>query len=139
MATPFKLSIVTPEKVYYEADVVSITVPGSEGYLGILANHAPLITAMKCGRIEFRDDEDKVQVLAVSGGFLEVSSNVATILADTVEAADEIDIERARAAYDREKKRLVSAGSEETDIDLPSVKAAIERAHNRIKIYEETH
>lgn len=139
MATPFKLSIVTPEKVYYESDVVSITVPGSEGYLGILANHAPLITAMKCGRIEFRDGADQIRVLAVSGGFLEVSANVATILADAVEAADEIDIERARAAYEREKKRLISAGSEETTIDLPSVKAAIERAHNRIKIYQETH
>ena len=138
MAT-FKLSIVTPEKVFYEADVSSLTVPGSEGYLGILANHAPLITAMKPGKIEFRDAEDSVHLLAVSGGFLEVSGNIATILADAAEDADQIDIERARAAYEREKKRLVSAGSAETDIDLPSVRAAIERAANRIRVYEDTH
>ena len=135
----FKLSIVTPEKVFYDAEVVALNVPGSEGYLGILAHHAPLITAIKPGKIEFRDTEDQVHLLAVSGGFLEVSGNIATILADAAEDVDEIDIERARAAYEREKNRLISAGKEETDIDLPTIRAAIERAANRIRIYEETH
>ncbi|MGD8921657.1 MAG: F0F1 ATP synthase subunit epsilon [Candidatus Zixiibacteriota bacterium] len=135
----FRLSIVTPEQVFLEEDIKSLVVPGTEGYLGVLSNHAPLITALKPGRIEYRDATDTVQILAVSGGFLEVSNNIATLLADTVERADDIDIDRARQAYEREKKRLVSAGSEETDIDLPSVKAALERAKNRIKVYEETH
>ncbi len=135
----FVLSIVTPEKVYYEAEIKSLVVPGTEGYLGILSNHAPLITALKPGKIEFRDANDKVEFLAVSGGFLEVSNNRATLLADAVERGDEIDIQRAQAALDREKNRLISAGSGETDIDLPSVRAAIERAQNRIKVYKETH
>lgn len=135
----FHLSIVTPEKSFYEGDIKSLVVPGTEGYLGVLSQHAPLITALMPGKIEFRDENDEVNIMAVSGGFLEVSNNIATILADTVENADEIDIERAKAAYDREKKRLVSAGSEETEIDLPSVRAAIERAANRIKVYKETH
>lgn len=135
----FRLSIVTPEKVFYEADIKSLVVPGTEGYLGVLSNHAPLITALKPGRIEFSDADDVVHIMAVSGGFLEVSNNVATILADAVELADEIDIERAQQAYDRERKRLVSAGSGETDIDLPSVRAALERAKNRIRVYKETH
>jgi F-type H+-transporting ATPase subunit epsilon len=135
----FRLSIVTPEQVFLEEDIKSLVVPGTEGYLGVLSNHAPLITALKPGRIEYRDATDTVQILAVSGGFLEVSNNIATLLADTVERADDIDIDRARQAYEREKKRLISAGSEETDIDLPSVKAALERAKNRIKVYEETH
>lgn len=134
-----RLSIVTPEQTFLDEDVASLVVPGTEGYLGILSNHAPLITALKPGRIEYRDSADKIQFLAVSGGFLEVSDNIATLLADTVEAADAIDIERAQAAYDREKKRLVSAGKGETDIDLPSVRAAIERAANRIRVYNETH
>ena len=135
----YHLSIVTPEKSYYEGDIKSLVVPGTEGYLGILSHHAPLITALMPGKIEFRDENDEVNIMAVSGGFLEVSNNLATILADTVEDADEIDIERARAAYEREKKRLISAGESETDIDLPSVRAALARAANRIKVYEETH
>lgn len=134
-----KLSIVTPEMTFLDEEVASLVVPGTEGYLGILSNHAPLITALKPGRIEYRDAADKIQFLAVSGGFLEVSNNVATLLAGTVEAADAIDIERAQIAYEREKKRLVSAGQGETDIDLPSVRAALERATNRIKVYNETH
>lgn len=135
----FHLSIVTPEKSYFEGDIKSLVVPGTEGYLGILSQHAPLITALMPGKIEFRDEHDQVCIMAVSGGFLEVSNNLATILADTVEKAEEIDIERARAAYEREKKRLISAGAGETDIDLPSARAALARAANRIKIYEETH
>lgn len=135
----FHLSIVTPEKSFYEGQIKSLIVPGTEGYLGVLSQHAPLITALIPGKIEFRDENDEVNIMAVSGGFLEVSNNIATILADTVERADDIDIDRAKASYEREKKRLISAGSEETDIDLPSVRAAIERAANRIKIYKDTH
>jgi F-type H+-transporting ATPase subunit epsilon len=135
----FRLSIVTPEKVFYDNDVKSLTAPGTEGYLGILSHHAPLITALKPGKIEFRDAQEEVHVLAVSGGFLEVSHNIATLLADAVEAASEIDIARAQKAYDLNKQRLVSAGKGETSIDLPIVKAALERASNRIKIYKDTH
>ncbi|MEW6050325.1 MAG: ATP synthase F1 subunit epsilon [Candidatus Zixiibacteriota bacterium] len=135
----FLLSIVTPERAYYEAEVRSLTAPGSEGYLGVLSQHAPLITALKPGKIEFRDAEDVVHVLAVSDGFLEVSANRATILADAVEEANGIDIERARAAYERNKARIVKAGAGETDIDLPSVRSALERAANRIRVYNETH
>jgi len=135
----FLLSIVTPEKEFLKAEINSLVVPGTEGYLGILSHHAPLITALKPGKIQFRDAQDKVSILAVSGGFLEVSNNEATLLADAVEFADQIDVERAQAAYEREKNRLISAGRGETDIDLPSVRAAVERATNRIRIYKETH
>ncbi len=135
----FLLSIVTPEKVYYEAEIKSLTAPGTEGYLGVLSHHAPLITALKPGKIEFRDAQDLLHILAVSDGFLEVSENRATLLADAVEEADHIDIERARAAYERNKARLISAGTAETSIDLPSVRSAMERAANRIRVFNETH
>ena len=123
----------------YEAEVNSLVAPGSGGYLGILSHHAPIITALRPGKIEFHDASDQIHILAVTAGFLEVSANKATILADAAEDADKIDIERARAAYQREKVRLVSAGDGETSIDLPSCRAAIERAENRIRIYEDTH
>lgn len=135
----FYLSIVTPERVEYEAEVKSLVAPGSEGYLGVLSQHAPLITALKPGKIEFRDAQDVVHILAVSDGFLEVSANRATILADAVEEGSEIDIERARSAYDRSRKQLISAEKGETSIDLPSVRAALDRAANRIKVYNDTH
>ncbi|MBI5266825.1 MAG: ATP synthase F1 subunit epsilon [candidate division Zixibacteria bacterium] len=135
----FRLSIVTPERVVYDAEVKSLSAPGTDGYLGVLSQHAPLITALKPGKLEYRDADDKLHILAVTRGFLEVSGNVATILADAVESADQIDIDRARSAYRREKSRLVSAGGGETDLDLPSVREALERAANRIKVYEDTH
>ena len=77
--------------------------------------------------------------LAVTDGFLEMSNNVATLLADAVESAEDIDIERARSAYDRQKAALGAYQDGQTDIDLPTVHAAIERAQNRIRIYDETH
>ena len=135
----FRLAIVTPEKVFYDGEVRSLVAPGTEGYLGVLSHHAPLITALKPGKIEFRDDQDTMHVLAVSGGFLEVSHNIATILADAVEDASEIDIARAQKALDLCKQRLISAGQGETSIDLPSLHAAVDRASNRIKVYKDTH
>lgn len=135
----FTLSIVTPEKVFLEAEIKSLIVPGTEGYLGILSNHAPLITALKPGKLEFRDADDKLKIMAVSGGFLEVSSNRATLLADAIEWSDEIDIDRARATLEREKKKLVEDGMADRDIELPAIRASIERAKNRIRVYDATH
>ncbi len=135
----FHISIVTPEKVYYEAEIESLTVPGSEGYLGILTGHAPLITALTPGRIELYDTDGKANIFAVTNGFLEVSNNVATLLADAVEFAEEINMDRAQTAYDKAKAKLGAYQDGQSDIDLPSVQAALARAANRIKIFNDTH
>lgn len=135
----FKLSIVTPEKVFYDEDVATLVVPGSEGYLGVLAHHAPLITALIPGRIEFRDTHEKVHIVAVTKGFLEVSNNAATILCDAAEFADDIDIERAQKAYDRAKQKLGMSGELNSDAEIRAEKEALERAENRIRIYKECH
>ncbi|MBD3382488.1 MAG: ATP synthase F1 subunit epsilon [candidate division Zixibacteria bacterium] len=130
----FKLSIVSPEKVLYEDTVESIVVPGSEGYLGVMSQHAPLITSLKPGKLEIRDSHNKEIIAAISGGFLEVSDNVATILADAVELASEIDLERAESAMKRAMERINMNPSE---IDLPRARAALERARNRFKIFKQ--
>lgn len=135
----FRLSIVTPEKVFFEGDIASLIVPGTEGYLGILSHHAPIISALKPGQVEYRNTDDIVNMVSVSKGFLEVSNNVATILCDAAEFASDIDIERAQKAFDTAKERIVMAGrlDNNSEIDVDSEKDALERAANRIKIYNQ--
>src|SRR5210317_1217004 len=99
----FKLSIVTPEKIFFEDEVNSLIVPGSEGYLGVLSNHAPLITALKSGEIDIKDKDNNDLILAVTGGFLEVSNNQASLLCDAAEFVDDIDIDRAKNSYEKAK------------------------------------
>lgn len=133
----FSLSLVTPEKIHYDLEAKSLIVPGSEGYLGILSHHAPLITVLKPGRLEFLDSDDKMHLLSISVGFLEVSDNRATILADAVEEADSIDIDRAQKAHDRAQDRIIRALEKGTDISLERARKSLRRALNRINIYKE--
>lgn len=126
----FRLSVVTPEKVIYEEDVTSIIAPGGLGYLGIMSNHAPIITSLKPGKLTVKDGGIEIQ-LALSGGFLENSANKCTILADSAEFAEEIDLERARESLERARQRVRNAAGE---IDTGRAQAAYERAKNRISI-----
>jgi F-type H+-transporting ATPase subunit epsilon len=135
----FRLSIVTPEKVFFEDDIRSLVVPGADGYLGVLSNHAPLITALQPGKIEFEDAQNRKRTLAVTAGFLEVSGNVATLLADAVEGLNEINIERAKAAKERAWGLLKAAGHGDHTVDTKRAREALARAINRIKLYEQSH
>ena len=130
---PYRLSVLTPERPVFEKDVVSIVAPGSEGYLGVLAHHAPLITALAPGKLTITDPDGHVEEYAVSGGFLEVGGNEAILLADTIEAASEVDVERARRAEERARERLKGIRS---DIDYPRAWSALARAQNRLRIAE---
>ena len=87
MATPFKLSILTPERTVFEGDVHYVEAPGTEGYFGVLANHAALVTALAHGTLTVREANGSEARWQVAGGFFEVSNNVATVLADSVNAA----------------------------------------------------
>ncbi len=129
----FKLSVVSPERVLYEQEVQGIVGPGSEGYLGVRSNHAPLISSLAPGKITITESDEKQRIAAVSGGFIEVSDNVATILAETVEFVEEIDLDRARTAYERAKERI---GMKKSGIDMQRALAALRRAENRLKIAE---
>jgi len=128
----FKLSAVTPEKTVFEQDVTSIVAPGVLGYLGILSDHAPLITPLISGRLEVKDVSGKESVFFISGGFLEVSNNIATILADAIEKPRDIDVERARQAEMRARERL--SHRSDPEIDVARAEAALQRAIWRQKI-----
>jgi len=81
----YRLQIITLEKTVFDKDVVSIIAPGSEGYLGVLANHAPLLTTLGSGQLTVKETPGKQYIYKLEGGFLEVSNNLATILADSLE------------------------------------------------------
>lgn len=130
----FKLSVVTPEKVVFEQNARSIVAPGSEGYLGILTDHAPLITAMIPGKLTVTDDTNQVQEFALSGGFLEVAHNVVTILADAIEPVSQIDLERAKRAEARARVRLVRRN--DPSIDAERADTSLARALNRVRLIE---
>lgn len=130
----YKLAIVTPEKRFYEDEVNSLIAPGSLGYLGILTDHAPLITELVPGKLTVKDSKDQERIFSLSGGFLEVLKNNVTILADSIEPAEKIDMQRAEAALKRAKDRL---RSKDKDIDIPRAEFALTRALNRVKIYQQ--
>ena len=130
MAETFHLSLLTPERSCLEAEVVSIVAPGSEGYLGVLAHHAPLITGLIPGKLEVKDAEGE-RIFAISGGFLEVSDNKATILADALEPPESIDVTRARRARERAEEGLRDMSGK---MDSARAEMALARAINRIRI-----
>ncbi|MEN6372204.1 MAG: F0F1 ATP synthase subunit epsilon [Armatimonadota bacterium] len=133
----FTLELVTPDRVVTsDNEVVSIVVPGAEGYLGIMADHAPLMTELVVGEITVRRADGKEMHIASTQGFLEVSGNKATILVNTAERAEEIDLERAREALKRAEDRLSRAEQEGTD--FVRAEAALKRALNRVRVAERT-
>ena len=111
-----KLEIVTPEKKVFDDSVDSVTVPTASGEAGILPNHAPLVSALKPGILSY-SNKGTVDKLAVSGGFVEVSSNKVSILTDSAQAAGEIDAAAARADREAAEKAPVSY----THLTLPTI------------------
>src|SRR5690606_2671733 len=102
-----RLEIVTPERtVYAKENVKMVITHAAKGDIGILPNHAPLISTLEPTIVRVKLGEDQKEKVAVSGGFLEVRSNQVTILAEAAELPSEIDVERAKAAKERAEKRL---------------------------------
>jgi F-type H+-transporting ATPase subunit epsilon len=127
----FQLDIVTPEKRVYSGAVERFQGSGTEGSFGVLARHAPMLTSLKTGQLTFLDKSGKVRRMATSGGFAEVGDNQVTVLAETAEFAEEIDVARAQAARSRAQERLEK---QEEGMDLVRAQAALSRALNRLRV-----
>jgi len=126
----FLFELVTPERVLLRERVRSVRAPGIEGSFGVLANHAPLMTALAVGLVKVEYDNGDLEYIATSGGFMEVNREKTTILADTAERANDIDIARAEEAISRAKQNLASGSS----VDYQEASATLERATNRLRI-----
>lgn len=133
MARVFRLDIVTRERTVFASRVQSVVAPGVEGYFGVRPGHAPFLTELGVGRVTIRGEHGQELRLAVSGGFLEVSSEKATVLAETAEAASEIDRDRAERAVDRARRRLAGETGE-ASVDPERARVALRRAVNRLDL-----
>ena len=129
MAT-MRLEIVTAERLVYSEEINILVAPGIDGELGILPRHAPLLTALKPGEIRVVKDGEE-SFMAVSGGFMEVIGNKVTILADTAEHVEEIDVQRAEEALKLAEEQIASRGAAS---DLERALASIRRSQARIKV-----
>ena len=128
-----RLEIITFEGTEFDENVNMVIAPGSEGVLGILPRHTPLITTLSYGELQIKKDEQPDQYFAIGGGFMEVRPYHVIVLADSAERADEIDLGRAEAARQRAEELLAKAEGDKT-IDLVRAESALRRSIARIKV-----
>ncbi len=130
MADTLHLQIVTPDKKLVDEETDQVQIPGKSGYLGILPGHAPLITELMIGEISYTV-RGTMQHIAVSWGFAEVLPDKVTILADTTERAEDIDVKRAQEAKARAEEALRSGSAE---LDYEATNHALRRAEVRLEV-----
>ncbi|MCY7782419.1 MULTISPECIES: F0F1 ATP synthase subunit epsilon [unclassified Bacillus (in: firmicutes)] len=125
-----KVNIVTPDGPVYDADIEMVSVRAESGDLGILPGHIPTVAPLKIGAVRLKKD-GQTELVAVSGGFVEVRPDQVTILAQAAETAEGIDQERAEAARQRAQERL---NSQSDDTDIRRAELALQRALNRLDV-----
>lgn len=131
MAEKLKLEMVTPYKKALSVEVDEVTAPGALGEFGILPGHTPLLTTLEIGELSYRNGGEVFHV-AVNWGYVEVEDDKVTVLVETAEPADDIDLERAKAALGRAEEALKTLSPE--DKDFLVMQAALSRALIRIQV-----
>ena len=127
-----QLIVVTPERQLLRETVVDVEIPGLDGQLGILPGHAPLMTELGIGELMYRTNASSPPVvLAVLRGFAEVLPDRVTVLAETAERAEEIDLKRAEEAKARAEQRLAAG---DTNLDWDRAAVALQRSLIRIQV-----
>lgn len=132
MADTIKFEVVTPDQLIVSEDVDYVGVPGVQGQFGVLSNHIPFLSALAIGSLYYRKD-GQVKYLFVSGGFAEVSPDSLTILAESAEKAEDIDLTRAQKAKERAEARIQR---EKDRVDFTRAQVALRRAIERISLKE---
>jgi F-type H+-transporting ATPase subunit epsilon len=133
---PLQLEIVTPEKLAYEGEVDGVQLPGSEGELGVLPHHAPLISTLGAGELRLRKGGEE-EFFAIVGGFLQVLPDKVVVMAETADMASEIDLEKAQEAR-RQAEQALESGYVE-GADLAAARASLQAALLRIRVAERRH
>jgi F-type H+-transporting ATPase subunit epsilon len=133
---PIQLEIVTPERLAYQDTVDAVVLPGSEGELGVLPHHAPLVSTLGIGELRIRKSGQE-ETFAIAGGFVQVRPDKVVVMAETADMAAEIDLERAQEAR-REAERALETGYQE-GADLAAARAALQQALLRIRVAERRH
>jgi F-type H+-transporting ATPase subunit epsilon len=128
MPNTLQLEIVTPERLVVQDEAEAMQIPGKDGYIGVLPGHAPLITELGVGQIAYRKGK-MIRWLAVGWGFAEVLPDKVTILAETAERAEEINVEEAERARERAEQEIPNATGEK----LSQVQAALALAESRLQ------
>jgi F-type H+-transporting ATPase subunit epsilon len=131
MAEELLLEIVTPEKLAFSGNIDEVTCPGSEGEFGVLRGHASLLSAIKFGELSYVKDGKRTSY-AVTTGYAEVTGSKVTVLVETAERADQIDVDRAKRAKETAEQKLAKFAKE--DPEYERAKIALERAETRLKI-----
>jgi F-type H+-transporting ATPase subunit epsilon len=129
---PIQCDIVTQERSVFSEEVDYVSLPGSEGMMGILPNHAPMLTALAFGEVMVRNQGDE-QFFAIGGGYAEVQPDRVIILADSAEYAGEIDLERAEKAREKAEQAM-KEGVPEDAAKYAQIEAALRRAQIRIDV-----
>lgn len=133
-ADSLQLIVVTPERQLLREKAAEVQLPGQSGYLGVLPGHAPLITELGIGEFSYHDASGKESShIAIIRGFAEVLPDRVTVLAETAEFDREIDLDRARQALERARKRIAASS---TDLDWDRATAALQRAVVRVRVGE---
>jgi len=130
------LEIVTPEKLAYSDTVDAVTLPGSEGELGVLPHHAPLVSMLGLGELRIRKGSD-IETFAIAGGFLQVRPDKVVVMAEMADMASEIDLEKAAEAR-RDAERALEGGFHE-GADLAAARGALQVALLRQRVAERRH
>lgn len=132
MADTFQLQIATPERSFVDEQVSEAEIPGKNGYMGILAGHAPLLSALKPGLLTYGSAGGK-HVLVIDGGFVEVFDNHVRVLADHAEEAKDVDSNKARRQFEEANRRLQEA---KDTAESEAALLAMERAQARLDASE---